>query len=33
VVAVSSLEAALDGRPVPHPVTQAVGCYIADLTR
>jgi len=28
-----ALEAALDGRPVPHPVTQAVGCYIADLTR
>jgi thiol-disulfide isomerase/thioredoxin len=28
-----ALAAIVDGRPVPHPVTQAVGCYIADLAR
>ena len=28
-----ALTAILDGRTVPHPVTQAVGCYIADLAR
>ena len=26
-----ALEAALNGRPVPNPTTQAVGCIIADL--
>jgi len=25
-----ALEAVLDGRPVPHPRTRAVGCYIPD---
>lgn len=28
-----ALTTVLDGRPVPRPTTQAVGCYIADLTR
>jgi hypothetical protein len=28
-----ALAAALAGRPVPRPVTQAVGCYIADFAR
>lgn len=28
-----ALSAILSGRPVPHPITQAVGCYIADLAR
>jgi hypothetical protein len=28
-----ALTAVLAGRPVPHPTTQAVGCFIADLTR
>ena len=28
-----ALTAVFDGRPVPRPTTQAVGCYIADLTR
>jgi thiol-disulfide isomerase/thioredoxin len=28
-----ALAAVLAGRPVPHPVTQAVGCYIADYAR
>jgi hypothetical protein len=28
-----ALTAALEGRPVPHPVTQAVGCFIADVAR
>ena len=28
-----AIEAVLAGRPVAHPVTQAVGCYIADLAR
>jgi hypothetical protein len=28
-----ALTAVLAGRPVPHPVTQAVGCYIADFAR
>lgn len=28
-----ALEAALAGAPVPHPVTQAVGCFIADFAR
>ena len=28
-----ALEAVLAGRPVPHPETQAVGCYIADFAR
>jgi ribosomal protein L35AE/L33A len=28
-----ALTAVFAGRPVEHPVTQAVGCYIADLTR
>jgi thiol-disulfide isomerase/thioredoxin len=27
------LRAVLAGKPVPHPVTQAVGCYIADYAR
>jgi hypothetical protein len=26
-----ALTAVLAGRPVEHPVTQAVGCYIADF--
>lgn len=28
-----ALTAALDGRPIAHRVTQAVGCFIADLAR
>jgi thiol-disulfide isomerase/thioredoxin len=28
-----ALRAVLAGKPVPHPVTQAVGCYIADYAR
>jgi hypothetical protein len=28
-----ALDAVLAGRPVAHPVTQAVGCFIADLAR
>ena len=28
-----ALAAVLAGTPVPHPTTQAVGCYIADLAR
>lgn len=28
-----ALSAVLAGKPVPHPVTQAVGCYIADFAR
>jgi len=28
-----ALTAILEGRAVEHPVTQAVGCYISDLTR
>jgi len=28
-----ALAAVLAGKPVPHPVTQAVGCYIADYAR
>jgi thiol-disulfide isomerase/thioredoxin len=28
-----ALTAILAGAPVPHPVTQAVGCYIADFAR
>jgi hypothetical protein len=28
-----ALAAVLAGKPVPHPTTQAVGCYIADLAR
>jgi len=28
-----ALTAVLAGTPVPHPVTQAVGCYIADFAR
>ena len=28
-----SLTAVLAGKPVPHPVTQAVGCFIADFKR
>jgi len=28
-----ALTAILAGAPVPHPVTQAVGCYIADFSR
>ncbi len=28
-----ALTAVLAGKPVPHPVTQAVGCYIADFAR
>jgi hypothetical protein len=28
-----SLTAVLSGKPVPRPVTQAVGCFIADFTR
>jgi hypothetical protein len=28
-----ALDAIVAGRPVPHPTTQAVGCFIADLTR
>jgi hypothetical protein len=28
-----ALDAIVAGRPVPHPATQAVGCFIADLTR
>lgn len=28
-----ALAAVLAGRPVPHPETQAVGCYIADYAR
>jgi len=28
-----ALAAVLAGRPVPHPVTQAVGCYLADYAR
>lgn len=28
-----ALAAVIAGRPVAHPVTQAIGCYIADLAR
>jgi hypothetical protein len=28
-----AIAAVLAGRPVPHPETQAVGCYIADFAR
>lgn len=28
-----ALAAVVAGRPVPHPTTQAVGCYIADFVR
>jgi hypothetical protein len=28
-----ALAAALDGKPVPHATTQAVGCFIADFAR
>jgi hypothetical protein len=28
-----ALTATLEGRPVLHPVTQAVGCFIADIAR
>ena len=28
-----ALAAVLSGRPVPQPTTQAIGCFIADLTR
>jgi len=28
-----AIGAVLAGRPVPHPVTQAVGCYLADYAR
>jgi thiol-disulfide isomerase/thioredoxin len=28
-----ALAAVLAGKPVPHPVTQAVGCYLADYAR
>jgi hypothetical protein len=28
-----ALTAVFEGRPVPRPTTQAVGCYIADLAR
>ena len=28
-----ALEAVLNDRPVPNPVTEAIGCYIPDLTR
>jgi thiol-disulfide isomerase/thioredoxin len=28
-----AIRAVLAGQPVPHPVTQAVGCYIADYAR
>jgi thiol-disulfide isomerase/thioredoxin len=28
-----ALTAVIAGKPVPHPVTQAVGCYIADYKR
>lgn len=28
-----ALAAVVAGRPVPHPVTQAIGCYIADYKR
>ena len=28
-----ALASALAGRPIAHPVTQAVGCFIADLAR
>jgi hypothetical protein len=28
-----ALAAVVAGKPVPHPKTQAVGCYIADLAR
>ena len=28
-----ALTAVLAGRPVPHPTTQAVGCFIADFAR
>jgi hypothetical protein len=28
-----ALAAVVDGRPVPHPTTQAVGCFIVDLAR
>ena len=28
-----AIRAVLAGRPVPHPVTQAVGCYLADYAR
>jgi thiol-disulfide isomerase/thioredoxin len=28
-----AIAAVLAGKPVPHPVTQAVGCYIADYAR
>jgi hypothetical protein len=28
-----AIAAVIEGRPVPHATTQAVGCYIADLAR
>jgi hypothetical protein len=28
-----ALTAVLSGKPVPHPQTQAIGCFIADFTR
>ncbi|HZP48065.1 MAG TPA: redoxin family protein [Vicinamibacterales bacterium] len=28
-----AIAAVLAGKPVPHPVTQAVGCYLADYAR
>ncbi len=28
-----ALTAVVSGKPVPHPVTQAVGCYLADFKR
>lgn len=28
-----AISAVLAGKPVPHPVTQAVGCYLADYAR
>jgi hypothetical protein len=28
-----ALAAVVSGKPVPHPTTQAVGCFIADLAR
>jgi hypothetical protein len=28
-----ALEAVMTGKPVAHPTTQAVGCYIADFAR
>ena len=27
-----ALDAVLDGRPVPEPRTEAIGCFIADLS-